>query len=141
MADEIKCVISDTKTGKSYSKAVDNTTLSGRKINDTVPGNILGLTGYELKITGGSDNAGFPMRPEVPTTQRKKLLVQSSIGVKIKRKGMFKRKTIRGNTISPQTAQVNLSVAKQGTKTIQELLNPETKEETPKEDIKSEEKK
>jgi len=137
MASEIKCVINDTKTGKSYSKTIENTILSGRKINEIVTGNILGLTGYEFKITGGSDSAGFPMRPEVPTVQRKRLLVQNSIGVRIKRKGMFKRKTVRGNTIGPQTAQVNLAVAKHGTKSIQELLNPEA----PKEDAKAEEKK
>jgi len=137
MADEIKCTINDPKNGKSYSKTIDKTILKGRKIRDTIPGNLLGLTGYELKITGGSDDAGFPMRPEINTPARKKILVQNSIGVKVKRKGMFKRKTVRGNTVSGKTAQINLAVSKAGTKALQELLAP--KQEAKQE--KTEEKK
>ena len=83
MADEIKCVINDTKSGKSYSKSLDHSSLNGRKINDTIPGNLFGLTGYELKITGGSDSAGFPMRPELPTQRRKRLLMPMITRMKI----------------------------------------------------------
>ena len=123
MADEIKCTINDTKTGKSYSKQVDSSSLIGRKVNDSVPGNLFGLIGYELQIKGGSDKAGFPMRPEIPTSERKKLLVQKSVGVRKGRKGMFTRKTVRGNTINNMIAQVNLVIAKAGTKPVEELLN------------------
>jgi small subunit ribosomal protein S6e len=133
MAEEIKCNISSPKDGKSYSKPVDKTVLDGRKVGETIPGNLLGLTGYELKVTGGSDAAGFPMRPEIPTTHRKRILVQTSIGVKVKKKGEYKRKTVRGNIVSEATAQLNLSVSKYGTKSIPELLNPEVKEEAPAE--------
>tara|TARA_Y100000310_G_scaffold321043_1_gene378139 strand:+ start:1329 stop:1793 length:465 start_codon:yes stop_codon:yes gene_type:complete len=132
MAEEIKCVINDSKNGKSYSKPVDKSTLSGRKIGEKVPGNLFGLTGYELTIKGGSDNAGFPMRPEIDTHHRKRIFVQNSVGVKIKERGQFKRKTIRGNTISNETAQVNLIVSKYGTKPVQELITPT--EEKPKEE-------
>ena len=136
MAEEIKCNIGSPKDGKSYSKQLDKTLLAGRKIGETVPGNLFGLTGYELKISGGSDSACFPMRPEINTAHRKKLLVQTSVGVKVKRKGEYKRKTIRGNTISETTAQVNLSVSKYGTKPINDLLNPEVKEEAKAEEKK-----
>ncbi len=125
MAEEIKCTISDPKTGKSYTKSVDATALLGRKVRDVVSGTLFGLTGYELKICGGSDKSGFPMRPELNTAERKKLLVQRSIGVrKTGGKGIFKRKTVRGNTVSPAIAQINLAVAKAGTKSIEELLGP-----------------
>jgi len=127
MAKEIKCVINDTKAGKSYSKTIDSSILINRKIRDVVPGNTLGLTGYELQIKGGSDDSGFPMRPEIDSPHRKRLLVKRSIGVRVKKKGMYKRKTVSGNTVSETTAQVNLSVSKYGTKPIQELLNPEEK--------------
>ncbi len=134
MTEEIKCNISSPKDGKSYSKTLDRTVLNERKIGDTVPGNLFGLTGYELKISGGSDSAGFPMRPEIDTMHRKKLFVQKSIGVNVKKKGEFRRKTLRGNMISDATAQVNLSVTKYGTKAIPELLNPEAPaEEAPAE--------
>ena len=138
MAEEIKCVINDPKTGKSYSKPVQTSALLNRKIKDKVPGNLVDLIGYELEIKGGSDNSGFPMRPEIDTTQRKKILVKDSIGVKIKRKGMFRRKTVRGNTISEKTAQINLTVSKYGTKPIEELL---TSKENSKEEVKKETKK
>jgi small subunit ribosomal protein S6e len=135
MADEIKCTINNPKDGKSYTKTIEKGVVSGRKIRDTVPGNLFGLTGYELKITGGSDDAGFPMRPEINTAARKKILVQNSIGVKVKKKGMLKRKTVRGNTVNEKTAQLNLVISKAGTKPIQELLAPK------KEEQKTEEKK
>tara|TARA_Y100000310_G_scaffold336236_1_gene420245 strand:- start:552 stop:971 length:420 start_codon:yes stop_codon:yes gene_type:complete len=138
MAEEIKCVINDPKTGKSYSKPVQTSALLNRKIKDKVPGNLVDLIGYELEIKGGSDNSGFPMRPEIDTTQRKKILVKDSIGVKIKRKGMFRRKTVRGNTISEKTAQINLTVSKYGTKPIEGLL---TSKENSKEEVKKETKK
>ena len=136
MAEEIKCNISSPKDGKSYSKQIDKTLLNSRKTGETIPGNIFGLTGYELKVTGGSDSAGFPMRPEIDSMHRKKILVQTSIGVKVKKKGEYRRKTVRGNTISEATAQVNLSVSKYGTKPIKDLLNPEAPAEAPKEEKK-----
>jgi ribosomal protein S6E (S10) len=140
MVEEIKCNINDPKSGKSFSKPVEESLLSGRKIGDKIPGNLFGLTGYELKILGGSDNAGFPMRAEIDTLRRKKLLVQNSVGVKVTKKGMYKRKTVVGNTISNSTAQVNLSVEKYGTKSIKDLLTPETKEEPKTEIPKTQEK-
>ncbi len=129
MAEEIKCNISSPKDGKSYSKQVDKTLLDGRKTGETIQGSIFGLTGYELRVTGGSDSAGFPMRPEIDTTHRKRILVQTSVGVRVKKKGEYRRKTVRGNTVSESTSQLNLSVTKYGTIAIPELLNPEVKEE------------
>ena len=130
---DIKCVINDVKTGKSYGKPIDSAQLDGRKIGDTVPGSLFELAGYELKITGGSDNAGFPMKQELDTDGRKKMLLKKGdAGVHLKRQGAVVRKTVRGNIIREHTAQVNLAVTKHGTKKIDELLGK--KEETaPKE--------
>ena len=133
---EIKCVIGDTKTGKSFQKPIDSAHLNGRKIGDSVPGSIFELTGYELQVTGGSDNAGFPLVKSLEGSGRKRALLHGGVGVKIKRKGMSKRKTIRGNTISDTTAQVNLKVIKHGTKTVQELLGVEDKKEEKAEEKK-----
>ena len=35
------------------------------KIMEKIDGNTLGLSGYELQITGGSDKSGFPMRRDI----------------------------------------------------------------------------
>jgi small subunit ribosomal protein S6e len=117
------CVINDTKTGKSYQKQLDHASLSGRKIGDTLPGGILGLAGYELQITGGSDTAGFPLKKELDGGARKKMLLKhGDPGVRDVRKGDLVRKTVRGNAITEFVAQVNLKTIKHGIKSVDELL-------------------
>ncbi len=126
---EFKVVINDTKTGKSYQQNVDSEKFIGKKIKDKIDGSMIGLAGYELQITGGSDSAGFPMRPDIEGQGRKKALLSGGIGVTISRKGMKKRKTVRGNTISINTAQINLKVVKPGSKVLDEFFKKEEKKE------------
>ena len=126
---EIKCVINDPKTGNSRQKNVDSALLAGRKIGDKIAGAHLGLEGYELQITGGSDTAGFPMRKEIDGAARKKLLLGKGVGFRINREGMKLRKTIVGNTISNLTAQVNIKVIKHGAKPFDELMPKQEKKE------------
>ena len=121
---EVKCVISDVKSGKSYQRSLTDDSLTGRKIGEVVPGSLFGLAGYELEITGGSDTAGFPMRKSIEGGGRKKALIHSK-----ERKGMLIRKTVRGNTINAFTAQVNLKVSKAGSKSMEEIWGIQPKEE------------
>lgn len=128
----MKIVINDTKTGKSYKKELNEqeaNTLINKKIKDSVKGETIGLTGYELEITGGTDSSGFPMRADVQGTKRKKLLLTSGPGVKIERDGMRKRKSVAGNTIDAKTTGVNLKITKHGSKSIEDILGikPEEK--------------
>ena len=120
---EIKCVVNDTKTGKSYTKALtDNTGVSGRKIGDKLTGSVVDLPGYELQIMGGSDIAGFPMRQDLNMNTRKKLLVkQGDVGIRHAQRGTIYRKTVSGNTASDITAQLNLKVIHHGSKSIEDL--------------------
>jgi small subunit ribosomal protein S6e len=151
MAD-FKVVISDPKTRKSYQKDVDQnqSQMLGKKLGDKVSGNSLGLAGYELQITGGSDRQGFPMRTDIEGTGRKRALLSSGSGFHSSRKGLRRRKAVRGNTISAETAQVNTKVVTYGSQPIEKLLGkkeapkkPEEKaskpEEKPKEAPKKEE--
>lgn len=120
---EFKVVIGDPKTGKSYQKSVPEKSLTGKKIGEKIDGRILGLDNYELEITGGSDDCGFPMRKDIDGILRKKILAVKGIGIKTNdKKGRKIRKTVRGNTISPKTVQINMKVIKQGTKSLDELL-------------------
>jgi len=136
---ELKFVINDPKTGKSYSK-VHEAELSGIKIGDKVSGNIFGLNDFEFQFTGGSDHAGFPMRKDINSPNRKSALLGSGSGVHIKRKGLKLRKTVRGNTVGNYTKQINLKIIKQGKQTIDKALGIETKEKQPplekKEEVK-----
>ena len=69
---ELNLVIGD-KTGKSYSKKLeDNSALIGTRVGETIKGELVGLSGYEFKITGGSNDAGFPMRIEINVAGKKK---------------------------------------------------------------------
>ena len=78
---ELKLVINDPKTGKSYAK-VSDIDLAGNKIGDKIQGDQLGLKGYELQITGGSDTAGFPMRSDIEASTRKRALLSSGPGLR-----------------------------------------------------------
>jgi small subunit ribosomal protein S6e len=119
-----KIVISDPKARKAYQKEVDQgaSGLMGKKIGDKFSGNHLGLSGYELEVTGGSDKEGFPMRKDVDGPGRKKILLSHGPGFHPKSRGRRKRKSIRGNTISPQVSQINLKVVTYGAKSIDESL-------------------
>ena len=127
---ECKCVINDVKQGKSYQKEIVNDDFVGKKIGDKLSGSSFGLIGYELQITGGSDNAGLPMRPDLSMIGRRKMLVRKGdVGSRIKEKGKILRKTVVGNTIDERTAQINFKIIKYGAKNVQELLGGEKKEE------------
>ena len=82
-----------------------------------------GLDNYELEITGGSDDCGFPMKKDIDGILRKKILAFKGIGIKTNdKKGRKIRKTVMGNTISTKTVQINMKVIKQGAKPLEELL-------------------
>jgi small subunit ribosomal protein S6e len=124
MAD-FKAVVNDPKTGKSYQIDVagpQTSALVGKKIGDTVDGIYFRLPGYKLLITGGSDKDGFPMRHDLPGQGRKKLMLSGGVGFKPARKGVRKRKSVRGNTVSPSTLQLNLKVTVFGPNPISDIL-------------------
>jgi small subunit ribosomal protein S6e len=122
----------NAKDGKSYKKEVSGAeadSLLNKKIRDNVKGDTLGLKGYELKVTGGSDNNGFPIREDIIPGTRKKPLVVSGTGAKFKFKGVKQRKTVRGNIIDNNIKQINLKVEKEGTKKLEEIFgNPDAVE-------------
>lgn len=132
----LNLVIGD-KTGKSYSKKLeDNSSFVGRKLGETIKGESVGLTGYEFKITGGSNDAGFPMRPEINLSGKKRIYARKGIGIKPKHKGNFIRKTVAGNTAYERTSQLNLAVIKQGKTSLEEIFGKKEKE-TKTEEAKS----
>lgn len=126
-----KLVISDPKSRKAYQKEVEVDSFLGKKLGDKVPGDLVGLSGYELEITGGSDKDGFPMRKDVEGPAKKKILITPGVGFKSKVKGIRKRRSVRGNTISKAISQINTKVIKAGSKSLEDLLGK--KEEKPKE--------
>ncbi len=77
-----KIVVADPKTGKSQSlelKDQQAQPLLGLKIGEELDGTLMGLTG-KIKISGGSDKAGFPMRGDVMGGVKKYVLMTKGIG-------------------------------------------------------------
>jgi small subunit ribosomal protein S6e len=142
-----KIVISEPTTKKSFQLEVDQTKAAGivgKKIGDEFNGDILGLAGYALKISGGTDKDGFPMHPSLKGPGRKRILLAEPPGFHPKLKGQRKRKTVRGDTISMDISQINVKVTKKGEKSLEELVPMKPKEkkvEEKKEEAKVEEKK
>ena len=126
---EFKAVISDPKSGKTYSRTIAGhyaSALIGKKIGDEVDGLFVNLPGYKLKITGGSDKNGFPMRHDVPGPRRRNVLVSGGIGFHPVRRGLRKRKNLRGNTISGDILQLNLKITQKGPKSIEDAFMEKT---------------
>lgn len=123
---EFKVVVSDPKDGKSFQIAVSGqhaNVLVRKKIGDEIDGMFLGLPGYKVKITGGSDRDGFPMRPEIHSAARKQILVSESIGYHpVDYPGKRKKISLRGGEISPEIVQINTKVVAHGPKPIAELV-------------------
>ncbi|MBP5784359.1 MAG: 30S ribosomal protein S6e, partial [Methanobrevibacter sp.] len=102
--------------------------LNGLKIGEEFDGQIVGLDGYTLKITGGSDKNGFAMKKDVDGPRRIKSLLTGGVGYRPKGDGVKRRKTVRGNTISEDIVLINTVVTKAGSKSISDILNPEEEE-------------
>ena len=138
---EFKLCIADPKTGKSFQKEVkdaDAAPFMGLMLGDTVKGEVLGVTGAEFQITGGSDKAGFPMRRGIKGV-RKKLNLLGGIGLrKHLADGVRKRKTVCGHKIIETISQINLKVTKEGAKKVSSVLGGDALEEAPKAEDKKE---
>lgn len=118
-------VISDPEARKSYQTQVDQdkaVALVGKKLGDEITGDLFGISGYTLKITGGSDKDGFPMHPTVQGQGKKRALLKGPPGFHPKKQGERRRKTVRGNAISQEIVQVNCKVIKKGEKSLDELF-------------------
>lgn len=119
----MKIVIADTKTGKCYQLELDQVKsrpLYGKEIGNDVDGSLLGLGGYTLKITGGTDRDGFPMRKDMHGLERKRILISRGPG--LRKMGERRKKTVRGSVIAEDIAQINLKVIKYGEKEITSAL-------------------
>lgn len=121
-----KLVISEGKDShKMEVPTTEHKQLVGLKIGEEFDASNLGLKGYTLKITGGSDKNGFPMKKDVEGPRRIRSLLAGGTGFKPKRDGQRRRKTVRGNTVSEDIVQISTIIAKKGNKSIDEFLEAE----------------
>ena len=109
-------IVSDPSTGKSQKVELEDarmTPLVGKKIGEVVDGSVANMAGYKLKITGGNDKDGIPMRPDIHGTAKSHIILSGGVGFHPKSEGERRRKVVRGNTINMDIKFVNLSIAGQ----------------------------
>ena len=139
-----KLTISDNK-GKSVTKELkdnDVNQLLGLQIGNDTDASIVGLEG-KMKVTGGSDKSGIPMRPDLHGMARKQILIPKGVGLQDTVKGLRKRKLVRGNTISEEIYQINFRYdgemkVESPKEEVTESPKEEPKKEAPKEAPKKE---
>lgn len=120
-----RLVLSDPSTGRAQTIQLTPQQFLlflGKKIGDELDGSILGKAGFKVRITGGTDVDGFPMRPDVSGPRKVSILLSGGVGFhprekppskrkkkrnRRRKKGLRKRVTVRGNTISDAIAQIN----------------------------------
>ena len=119
----MKIVCSDPKSGRSVNIEVPaerSALLLNKKIGDEIDGTVLGLAGYKMRITGGSDKSGFPMYNSIDGTRKTRVLMTR--GRAGRDKGVQRRVSARGNTISADIEQVNAVVTEYGEKGADEVF-------------------
>ncbi|PSQ43748.1 30S ribosomal protein S6e [Halobacteriales archaeon SW_5_68_122] len=124
MAD-FQVVVGDPDEGTTHSFDVDGQDANrfiGRSIGETVEGGAVGLSGYELEVTGGSDTAGRPMREDVSGTGTAAVLLEGGVGFEPTVDGERKRVTVRGAEISDETRQINAKIVTRGDESVEDLL-------------------
>ncbi|TMI57370.1 30S ribosomal protein S6e, partial [Candidatus Bathyarchaeota archaeon] len=81
--------------------------LVGKGIGESVDGRLLNIGTVMLKITGGTDKDGIPMRWDIQGTAKKKALLTKGVGFRSKVDGERRRKLVRGRVVGDDTMQVN----------------------------------
>jgi small subunit ribosomal protein S6e len=107
-----KLVVSD-RTGKSSSREIKDISaqpLLGSRIGDVLDSSIIGVSSGKMKITGGSDKSGTPMRADVHGGVKKYVLLSRGVGMKTHTEGERIRKLIRGNLVTDEIYQLNCSL-------------------------------
>ena len=103
---QFKLTISD-KSGKTIAQELKDKSaqpLLGTKVGNILDSSIVGIAGGKLKITGGSDKSGTPMRPDVHGGVKKYVLLPTGVG---NRSEARIRKLVRGNMVTEEIYQLN----------------------------------
>lgn len=119
-------VVGDPDSGMTYqleAEEQDANRFIGKSIGEEVDGNAVGLDGYTLEITGGSDEAGRPLNENAEGSNLTEMLMSGrQTGYHPRRDGERRRITVRGSEISDEVAQVNASIVDRGSTDVDELL-------------------
>jgi len=126
----MKLNISNPTTGQNLPIVIDDDkkllTFFGKRMGQEVPADSLGegWKNYILKITGGNDKDGFPMKQGILMQGRTRILMSEGHSCyRPRRSGERKKKSIRGCIVGSDLAVLALSVVKIGDAPIEGLTN------------------
>jgi small subunit ribosomal protein S6e len=131
MAD-FTVVVADPEDGTSYQRTVDGqdgNRFMGRSIGEAVDGSAVGLDGYTVEVTGGSDTTGRPMREDVAGSALTSVLLSGGTGFNPTRDGERKRTTVRGREVGDDIRQINATITARGDQPVGELLGGDENED------------
>ena len=117
-------VVADPDSGVAYQRDIDGQDANrflGKSIGEEVDGGAVGLDGYSVEITGGSDNAGRPMRGDVAGPNLKDVLLEGGTGYNPERDGERRRISVRGKEVSEAVAQLNVRISEHGDESVESL--------------------
>lgn len=113
-----------TTEGETFQTELeDGSKLTGKKIGEEFDGGMIGLSGYTLEITGGSDEDGFPLRESIEGSARRRVLIEDGPGIREDEDGVRRRRSVRGGTVSEAVQQLNTKVVEAGSESVEELLD------------------
>ena len=110
---KFKMIVSDPQTRKATVAELEGSraqVLVGRSIGEVIDGSQIGFSGSRLKITGGCDKDGIPMRADIHGGAKKYVVLSGGVGFRPEKEGERRRKLVRGRMITEETYQVNTVV-------------------------------
>ena len=125
---KFKVIVSDPETGTSKVVELEESRaapLVGRKIGEVMEGALVDLPAHKIKIVGGSDKDGVPMRPSVHGGVRRRVVLSGGVGFNPKNSGERRRKTVRGNVITDEIVQINTKIVEKPKKVKEEKTIPQ----------------
>jgi small subunit ribosomal protein S6e len=127
---KFKIIISDPEAATSKAIELEEShaaPLIGRKIGEVIEGSVVDLPGYKVRIMGGSDKDGFPMRRNIHGGVRRQVILSGGVGFNPQTGGERRRKTVRGDIITDEIVQLNMKIME---KPKQPKESKKTKEKT-----------
>jgi small subunit ribosomal protein S6e len=116
---KFKVIVSDPEAGTSKVVELEEARAApfiGRRLGETLDGSAVDLPAHTVQILGGSDKDGVPMRGNVHGGVRRRVVLSGGAGFSPKKRGERKRKTVRGNVITDEIAQINLKIVERPAK-------------------------
>ncbi|HET7405247.1 MAG TPA: S6e family ribosomal protein [Candidatus Bathyarchaeia archaeon] len=107
---KFQLIVSDPTSKTSKAASLEGTkaqALVGKSIGEEIDGKLLGLGNVKLRITGGTDKDGVPMRFDIQGAARKRAILSGGVGFREGSGGERQRRLLRGRTVSEETLQVN----------------------------------